>query len=214
MKSIQTHINERLKLNRDRVQHYEYFPETKNELRNIIENLIDKKGNNVDLNIIDTSKITDMSKLFDDYFLNDFCGDVSQWNVSNVKEMNSMFFNCKHFNCDLSHWDVSQVEDMGFMFGGCTSFTGDGLKQWNVSKVKNMEAMFAKCKNLDCDLSHWDVSQVTNMQHMFYDSNFNNDISSWKIKNNTTTSAAYAPTSEMFSKSPLENNPPAWYKNI
>ena len=101
MKSIQTHINERLKLNRDRVQHYEYFPETKKELRDIIENLIDKKGNNVDLNVIDTSKITDMSKLFDDYFLNDFCGDVSQWNVSNVKDMNSMFFYCKHFNCDL-----------------------------------------------------------------------------------------------------------------
>ena len=39
MKSIQTHINERLKLNRDRVQHYEYFPETKNELRNILIHL-------------------------------------------------------------------------------------------------------------------------------------------------------------------------------
>ena len=68
MKSIQTHITERLQLNKDRVHkiEYEYFPETKNELKDIIKKLIDENGNKIDLNIIDTSKITDMNDLFDD----------------------------------------------------------------------------------------------------------------------------------------------------
>ena len=207
MKSIQQHINERLHLTKDRVSKYKYFPKTKPELGNIIKQLFDENGYNVDLNVIDTSKITDISYLFDSTEFHKFCGDVSQWDVSNVENMDSLFFGCYDFDCDLSLWDVSNVKGMEFMFGGCDNFKGRGLEKWNVSKVKNMEAMFAKCKNLDCDLSHWNVSQVTNMQHMFYRSNFSNDISSWKIKSNATIS-------KMFLKSPLENNPPAWYKNI
>ena len=207
MKSIREYINERLHLTKDRVSKCKYFPKTKPELEKIIKQLFDENGYDVDLNIIDTSKITDMSYLFDNTEFHKFCGDVSQWNVSNVENMDSLFFGCYDFDCDLSQWNVSQVEGMEFMFGGCENFKGRGLEKWNVSKVKNMEAMFAKCKNLDCDLSHWDVSQVINMQHMFYRSNFSNDISSWKIKSN-------AATSKMFLKSPLENNPPAWYKDI
>lgn len=207
MKSIQQHINERLHLTKDRINKCKYFPKTKPELEKIIKQLFDENGYDVDLNIIDTSKITDMSYLFDNTEFHKFCGDVSQWNVSNVENMDSLFFGCYDFDCDLSQWNVSQVEGMEFMFGGCENFKGRGLEKWNVSKVKNMEAMFAKCKNLDCDLSHWDVSQVINMQHMFYRSNLSNDISSWKIKSN-------AATSKMFLKSPLENNPPSWYKNI
>lgn len=204
MKSIQTHINERLKLNRDRVQKYEYFPETKNELQDIIKNLIKERGNDVDLNIIDTSKITDMSDLFDNNSLKGFCGNISQWNVSNVREMNSMFFNCKQFNCDLSHWDVSKVGDMGFMFAGCINFAGDGLKNWNVSNVFNMSNMFAYCKNLKCDLSNWNVSNVYNMEEMFTYSNFAGNIDKWKVK-----SCKYM--KNMFRGTKLDIYSPAWY---
>lgn len=207
MKSIQQHINERLHLTKDRVSKCKYFPKTKPELEKIIKQLFDENGYNVDLNIIDTSKITDMSYLFDNTEFHKFCGDVSQWNVSNVENMDSLFFGCYDFDCDLSQWNVSQVKDMEYMFGACENFKGRGLEKWDVSRVKNMGAMFAKCENLNCDLSHWNVSQVINMQHMFYLSNFSNDISSWKIKSN-------AATSKMFLKSPLENNPPVWYKDI
>ena len=207
MKSIQQHINERLHLTKDRISKCKYFPKTKPELEKIIKQLFDENGYNVDLNVINTSKITDMSYLFDNTEFHKFCGDVSQWNVSNVENMDSLFFGCYDFDCDLSQWNVSQVKDMEYMFGACENFKGRGLEKWNVSRVKNMGAMFAKCENLNCDLSHWNVSQVINMQHMFYRSNFNNDISSWKIKSN-------AATSKMFLKSPLENNPPAWYKDI
>ena len=35
MKSIQQHITERLQLNKNRIKHYEYFPETTKELKDM-----------------------------------------------------------------------------------------------------------------------------------------------------------------------------------
>ena len=40
---------------------YKYFPQTKDQLRDIIEQRIKDEGNEVDLNDIDVSAITDMS---------------------------------------------------------------------------------------------------------------------------------------------------------
>lgn len=68
---------------------YKYQPKTKKELKEIIEQRIDEEGTEVDLNDIDVSKITSMSHLFEDL---DFNGDISEWNVSNVEDMNFMFF--------------------------------------------------------------------------------------------------------------------------
>ena len=36
-------------------------------------------------------------------------GDISEWNVSNVISMTSMFDGCKSFNQDISKWNVSKV---------------------------------------------------------------------------------------------------------
>ena len=60
-------------------------------------------------------------------------------------------------NFDISNWDVSNVTDMDSMFVNCKKFTGKGLENWNVSKVKTMRTMFNGCKfnyhELDWDLS-------------------------------------------------------------
>ena len=40
-----------------------------------------------------------------------FNKDISNWDVSNVKDIYMMFFNSK-FNEDISDWDVSNVLDM------------------------------------------------------------------------------------------------------
>ena len=42
-------------------------------------------------------------------------GDISKWDVSNVKSMISMFRNSE-FNGDISQWNVSKVKDMFIMF--------------------------------------------------------------------------------------------------
>ena len=47
-----------------------------------------------------------------------FVGDLSNWNVSSVKNMYSMFDNSEKLESvgDLSKWDVSNVKGMAWMF--------------------------------------------------------------------------------------------------
>ena len=171
MKQLNQFINEYIvkkKLDKpiDSEDHYEYYPETKKELiKNIVEVFNSGKTN---LNCIDTSKITDMSNLFDSGNYNKSLDniDISKWNVSNVKYMQFMFDGYENFNCDLSNWDVSNVENMKGIFSWCKNFNCD-LSKWDVSNVTNMDFMFDNCNKFDCDLSKWNVSNVLNMISMF-----------------------------------------------
>ena len=118
MKSLTNYIQEKLiiKKNNKQSNNYKYFPKTKKELKDIILQRIKEEGKEVDLNDIDVSNITDMSNLFEDL---DFNGDISNWNVSNVKNMSYMFYGCELFNQDISNWDVSNVNDGNNIFYNC-----------------------------------------------------------------------------------------------
>ena len=159
---------------------YKYFPKSKEELQDIIKKRIKDEGNKVDLNDIDVSKITDMSNLFEN---TNFNGDISNWNVSNVKNMNSIFASCKKFNSDISNWDVSNVNNMSYMFWDCKKFNQD-ISNWDVSNVTDMTSMFNCCKSFNQDISKWNVSNVKNMRYMFaYCKSFNKNISNWNVSN-------------------------------
>lgn len=202
--SIDDYITEKLKITTSK---YKYFPESRSELRKLIKERVKNEGNDVNLNDIDTSKITDMESLFYSEALEDFNGDISKWNVSNVTSMNHMFYECKNFNCDLSEWDVSKVKNMRLMFNECYSFEGIGLENWNVSNLEIIEGAFSNCikltgkelenwdvsnvqyaidtfygcKNLSCDLDNWNMSNCKEMDDMFYGCK-NMDIPKWYKK--------------------------------
>ena len=178
----------------DSEDHYEYYPKTKNELIDNINELVENKI--YDFNCIDTSAITNMSHLFDmslkkliKHNLKNINFDISRWDVNNVEDMSYMFYDCEKFNGNLSKWDISKVKNINTMFCLCSDFMGNGLKNWNVSKIKNMSGLFYKCKNLNCDLSGWNVSNVENMEYMFKDcTEFNCDLSNWNVRNVTNMS--------------------------
>ena len=155
MKQLNQYITEYIikkKLDKpiDSEDHYDYYPKTKQELIDNINELISKDI--YDFNCIDTSAITDMSHLFEmslnkiiKYNLTDVNFDISKWDVSKVRDMSYMLYECELFDCDLSNWDVSNVKNMDFMFTRCYEFDCD-LSKWNVSKVKFMYALFDSCK--------------------------------------------------------------------
>ena len=167
MKELNQYIQEKLIVNNTIQDHinYKYHPKDKDELIECIKEKIKKEefgvaDNPLDLNDIDTSKITDMRNLFNslDGKLKDLSKngnfDISSQNVSNVENMNNMFYHSE-FNGNITAWDVSNV--------------------------KNMYAMFAWSK-FNCDISSWDVSNVKNMYAMFYNCPLENNLPKWYKK--------------------------------
>lgn len=101
---------------------------TDETIQQIVKDELDRLGHDADLNHIDVSKVTNMASLFscavDDYLgqfmkYEDLNPDISEWDVSNVKNMDSMFWGCKQFNCDISNWNVNNVKNHDRMFMYC-----------------------------------------------------------------------------------------------
>ncbi len=121
----------------------------KEHLISLIDQHMKAYGNECDLNHIDTSEVTDMSGLFN--YKDQFRGDISQWNTSNVRDMSFMFDACQ-FNGDISLWNTSKVASMRYMFCDA-AFEGD-LSQWSFDSLIDKDYMFTKFHvspfGLDC----------------------------------------------------------------
>ena len=195
MKSLSQHITEKLVLNNNtkikKHKDYNYFPKNKRELLKIIKQLVKERGDEADLNDIDTFEIKDMAELF--FENKTFNGNISEWDVSNVTDMTMMFAH-SIFNGDLSKWNVSNVKDMSGMFF-TSRFNGD-ISKWDVSKVTDMHCMFINSE-FTGDISKWNVCKVENMSFMFDSSVFNGDISKWDV-----SSVEYF--NEMFDDCPIK----------
>ena len=107
-----------------------------NEIHSLVTNCVKILGDNCNLNWIDVSNVTNMSKLFENSTFN---GDISNWDVSNVTDM-SVMFAWSIFNRDISNWDVSNAKNMQRMFAW-SNFNSD-ISKWNINKECNTIRMF------------------------------------------------------------------------
>ena len=117
-----------------------------------------------DLSKLDVSKITNMERLF---MFSNFNGDISNWNTSNVTDMNEMFYYAKNFNGDISKWDVSKVTNMNLMFSNTEEFN-QPLNNWDVSNVINMFHIFGKTQKFNQDISDWNLNDMVYFEDAFY----------------------------------------------
>ncbi|WP_188466010.1 BspA family leucine-rich repeat surface protein [Marivirga lumbricoides] len=127
----------------------------------------------------DLSNVTDMNHMF--YQASSFNTDIGDWDVSNVTNFNSLFSFASSFNQDLNDWQVSNVTSMRAAFYGASSFNSN-ISDWDVSNVTIMNEMFRHASNFNQDISEWDVSKNTTMYFMFSEAtNFNQDIGAWEV---------------------------------
>lgn len=154
------------------------------------------KLTNIDLSMLDTSNVTNMSKMFQgcnglttldlspldtqnvknmlEMFSDCSCLtalDLSPLDTQKVTDMTRMFYNCSGLTAlDLSSFDTQKVTDMGAMFSGCRGLTTLDLSPIDTQNVVNMSYTFSGCSSLtSLDLSPFDTQNVTNMYGMFYD---------------------------------------------
>ncbi|WP_245810478.1 BspA family leucine-rich repeat surface protein [Lactococcus piscium] len=122
----------------------------------------------VNLTNLDTSKVTDMSRMFIG------CKslktlDLSQFNTSNVTKTEWMFQDCASLTeLNLKSFDTSKLTKMWMMFSGCASLTSIDLSNFDTKNVVTMGKLFYGCSSLtSVNLSSFDTSQVTHMGEMF-----------------------------------------------
>lgn len=79
-----------------------------------------------------------------DYFKNGGTGNaIENLNTSNVTDMSNLFKDQTHFDADLSKWDVSKVKNFNSMFKGATFFTNKGKDlRWNIRPDADVTNMF------------------------------------------------------------------------
>jgi surface protein len=53
-----------------------------------------------------------------------FDGDLSRWDVRNVKDMSWMFHQAALFNGDLSQWSLDNATNLSSMFNGAVRYKG------------------------------------------------------------------------------------------
>jgi surface protein len=143
-----------------------------------MSDLFKSKGKfNVSLTDWDVSNVTNMEGMFFGASEFDNNGEEMIWNVENVTNMGSMFFLAKKFNRDIGSWNVINVDNMKGMFFGASEFDNNGKEMiWNVKNVTKMDRMFFMAGRFNRDIGSWDVSKVNNMDGMFFGASaFNNN---------------------------------------
>ena len=97
---------------------------TNEELRYKILGLYKEQGEGETLDVsslTNSIKCDDFSYIFNELAEVKYIIGLENWDVSNVENMECMFWDCKKFNSDLSNWDVSSVKTVVEMFDGCKS---------------------------------------------------------------------------------------------
>jgi surface protein len=108
-------------------------------------------------------------------------GDISNWDVSRVTDMRSLFVAKQYFNNNINHWDVSNVTNMSAMFHYACKFN-QPLESWDVNNVRDISSMFYNAKSFNQPLAGWDVRSVRNMSYCFSSApSFNQPLDSWEV---------------------------------
>lgn len=97
--------------------------------------------------------------------------DIKYIKTDNFTSLNTFLYYCNHLeSLDVSNWNTSNITELNFVFTCCESLRKiDGLETWDVSKVTDMDSVFGNIPVKALNLSTWNTRNVTNMCKMFCD---------------------------------------------
>ena len=79
-------------------------------------------------------------------------GTMPNWDTSKITDMSRLFKDRREFNVDIKNWDVSSVDNMQEMFMNAIEFAKD-ISNWNFKANVEKKDMFENAKRffLDCE---------------------------------------------------------------
>ena len=115
----------------------------------------------------DTSQVTDMDQMFSYY--RGASLDLSSLDTSNVTNMGSIFSGASTLkNINMKGIDTSKVTTFRYSFSNCQRLSSIDLSDLNVSSVTELQGIFYGCGATSIILNNWDVRNVTDFKDMFY----------------------------------------------
>lgn len=98
---------------------------------------------------LDTSALTSLYGMFENYSLLEDISGLANWKVFNVETMYGLFAGTKITNVDaLSNWEVNELTSINSMFYNCTQLRDlSGLRSWAPS-LRDLNGAFQGCTSL------------------------------------------------------------------
>lgn len=173
MNSLRQYITEKFKINTKNISIKKIKVNTFIELKNLIKEEYEKQNHPeiLDLNHIDITELDNLIYLFDYDKIKINNVDVSEWDVSNIRNFQGTFMGMHNFDCDLSNWNVSKANRFESMFFECYNFKGKGLENFDLSNAKDIQFIIAKCKSItdNIDFNPWFKQlQSIDLKHQLY----------------------------------------------
>ena len=108
------------------------------------------KVNSLDLTYFDTSKVTDMEKMFSGCNKLEKIKGINNFNTINVTNMKEMFYECKKLVfLDISNFNIDNVNDLEGMFNKCPKLKKITFNDKNKEKF-NQYGISSDGKEIEC----------------------------------------------------------------
>ena len=123
----------------------------------------------LDLSNFYTSNVINMEDMFNGCYKLKEINGLNKFITGRVLYMNKMFQDCNALiYLDLSNFNTSNVINMEYMFNRCKNLKEiKGINRFITYKVTNLKSMFQDCNSLESlDLSNFIISNFTNMEFM------------------------------------------------
>ena len=170
MKKLDKYILEKLKIDKD-LKFKSVHPKNKRELRIIIEDRL-KKSDIIDLSDIDISDVENLNNLF--FGINPKIVDISYWDTSHIKDFSGMFKECTKLKSiyGIENLDMRNAVTLKNMFLKCESLEKLDLEKWRFENLEDITGLFFGCLKLTDvgDISSWDTSKLKERRYIFTNS--------------------------------------------
>lgn len=128
----------------------------------------------------DTSNVTNMESVFNGATT---FNQPLYWTTTAVTTTKSMFAGAASFNSDISDMNFTSITEMARMFMGATAFNQPVAGKFNLTNVTRPQAVFEAATSFNQPID-WDFSNVIDLNGFFANAtSFNQDISGWNVSN-------------------------------